>query len=296
MTLKRATSMAEMRACLAKFATPEGIAKGLAYEPAASDVFITPYGKCGTTWTQQIVHGLRTRGSMEFSEITEVVPWLELAHDLNLDIFAPQAAHPRAFKSHLSFDAIPKGGRYINVFRRPEDALVSMFRFLEGWWFETGSISLSDFAVNNYLVSDGGHDYWHHAASWWRQRDNENVLLLCYEHMKHDLPGTVKLIADFIGCSLDAGLHELVVEQSSIAFMKKHASQFDDHLVREARDEICGVPAGGNSSKVRTGSIGDGNRELPADLIEVLNERWEKTMTREFGLASYRDLLDQCGH
>lgn len=291
--MKRPTSIAEMKACGERFATSEGIAKGLAYEPAATDVFITPYGKCGTTWTQQIVHGLRTRGSMDFSEITEVIPWLELAHDLNLDIHAPQAASPRAFKSHLSFDAIPKGGRYINVFRRPDDALVSMYRFMEGWWFEPGSISLLDYGLNSYMQHDAGKGYWNHAASWWRQRGNEDVLLLCYEHMKNDLPGAVRLIADFIGCPLDADLHDLVVEQSGLDFMKKHARHFDDHLVRDARDEICGIPAGGNSSKVRSGSVGDGNRELPADLIDALNERWEETMSKEFGLATYEDLLDQ---
>jgi len=38
---------------------------------------VTP-PKCGTTWMQQIVHGLRTRGSMDFNEITRVVPFLYL--------------------------------------------------------------------------------------------------------------------------------------------------------------------------------------------------------------------------
>ncbi len=38
--------------------------------------------KCGTTWVQQIVHQLRSRGSMDFEEISIPVPWIEMAHDL----------------------------------------------------------------------------------------------------------------------------------------------------------------------------------------------------------------------
>ena len=50
--------------------------------PAAGDVLIVTSPKCGTTWVQQIVHQLRSRGSMDFEEISMVVPWIEMAHDL----------------------------------------------------------------------------------------------------------------------------------------------------------------------------------------------------------------------
>src|SRR4051812_23528306 len=66
-----------------------------------SDVLIATFPKCGTTWVQQIVHGLRTRGSMDFEEISLVIPWIERSALLGLDINAPQVAEPRAFKTHL---------------------------------------------------------------------------------------------------------------------------------------------------------------------------------------------------
>ena len=49
------------------------------------------------------------------------------------------AAEPRAFKSHLPWMAVPKGARYIVSLRDPRDALVSMYRFMEGWFFEPGT-------------------------------------------------------------------------------------------------------------------------------------------------------------
>src|SRR5258706_6854900 len=92
------------------------------HHPRPTDVVITPYGKCGTTWLQQIFHTLRTRGDFDFDDISRVVPWLETSVIVGLDIEAPQRAEPRGFKSHLPYDMVPKGARYIVALRDPKDA------------------------------------------------------------------------------------------------------------------------------------------------------------------------------
>ena len=61
-----------------------------AFSPKATDVFITTYPKCGTTWMTQICHMLRTNCDMDFGEITEVVPWDILALDCGQRLDAPQ--------------------------------------------------------------------------------------------------------------------------------------------------------------------------------------------------------------
>src|SRR6266542_956063 len=119
---------------------------GVSYQAQPTDLFISPFLKCGTTWLQQIVHGLRTGGAMDFDDISRVVPWLETAHMLGLDLQAPQPGAFQAFKSHLSWDALPKGGRYIVPFSNPKDALISFHRFHEGWMWEAGAVSLAEFA------------------------------------------------------------------------------------------------------------------------------------------------------
>jgi len=76
----RSTSVAEWleRQERNKARFEESIRRGLAYQPQLTDVFISPYAKCGTTWLRQIVHGLKTtRGDMDFDGISRVVPWLE---------------------------------------------------------------------------------------------------------------------------------------------------------------------------------------------------------------------------
>jgi aryl sulfotransferase len=110
---KRPTTIQEMHERLKYFATPEGWRRGLDYKPDPTDVFIVTPPKCGTAWMQQIVHGLRTRGSMDFDEITRVVPWINMAFDMGIDIYAPQVAQPRAFKTHSTLKEVPQGGKYI---------------------------------------------------------------------------------------------------------------------------------------------------------------------------------------
>ena len=285
--LQRPTTIAELRERQKCMLTNEGLRCALAFQPQPTDVIITPYAKSGTTWVQQIVHGLRTRGSMNFDEITAVIPWLEMAHDLGMALEQPQVGQPRAFKSHLSWDLVPKGARYIYVIRDPKDVVVSMYHFMAGWWFAPEAISLDVFARAQFLSPKNPVSYWAHIRSWWPHRHDPDVLFLCYEDMKQDLPRTVQHIATFIGCALDDELLDLVVRQSSLEFMRAHKPQFDDHLIREARDAVCGLPPGGDSSKVRTGNVGDHSRELPPEVIAELDRRWQEEIEATLGFPSY---------
>lgn len=64
-----------MDACfsvLAKFHTKESVDNGLSFVPGKKDVFVTTYPKCGTTWVSFIAHSLRSRGSVDFEEISQV--------------------------------------------------------------------------------------------------------------------------------------------------------------------------------------------------------------------------------
>ena len=290
-TGRRASSLEELREIQAPMVTEAGMAAGLALQLRPSDVVISPYGKSGTTWTQQIVHGLRTRGDMDFDDISRVVPWIEMSTDLGLDLDADQRAEPRAFKSHLSWDRVPRGGRYIVPLRDPGDALVSAYRFMEGWFAEPGAISIEEHARELFMKPPPGGGYWAHLRSWWEHRDDGNVLLLAYELMKTDLERTVRRIADFIEIPLDEELLEIVMRQSSLEFMTAHKDRFDDYLMRRRSEEVCGLPPGSDSAKVRDGVVGSRKLELPAEIQAELDARWTEEITPHLGFASYDELL-----
>ena len=289
----RPTTIQEMHERAKYFATDEGWQRGLDYKPDPTDVFIVTPPKCGTTWMQQIVHGLRTRGSMDCDEITRVVPWIDMAHDSGIDIYAPQVAHPRAFKTHSTMDEVPKGGKYIVVLRDPKDALLSHYYFFEGFFFEKGSIDIETFAREHYMP---GRDIYKHITALWDQRNDENVLPLCYENMKADLPQTVERVAEFIGIPLDDELKEIVIRQSDIKFMQAHENQFEDHIIREKRSAVMRLPADGQLSKVRDGQVGSAKLSVPENIKQELDEIWKNEITPKIGLNSYEDLRKELMH
>ncbi|MGI9316356.1 MAG: sulfotransferase domain-containing protein [bacterium] len=289
----RPTTVEEIKARLRLFGTEKSNELGKNYQPDPSDVFITTYPKCGTTWMQQMVHCLRTRGDMNFEEITEVVPWLELSHDLGVDNNAPQKTRPHAFKSHFSWSQIPKGGRYIHVTRSPEDVLISFYRFFDGWFFDRGSIDLDTFATELFLGGTKSGKYWNHVNDWWPQRHRENVLIMTYEDMIDDPERSIFRVADFIGIELDAELLAITLEKSSASFMRRHVTKFDDHPLREIMDPVCGLPPSGNSAKVSRQDSDSKKPVIGDSLAELLQGRWSEIVFPATGLADYHQLRQQ---
>lgn len=261
---------------------------GKNFIPDPTDVIITPWSKSGTTWLQQIVHGLRSDGDMSFDDISRVSPWIEVAHALGIDLDADQGWTPRAYKSHYSYAAVPKGCRYIVSFREPHEVMVSYYRFYEGWLFEPGTVTLDDYLAPHLTRSH--KDYWTHMASWWEQRDNPSVLLLSYELMKDDLADTVQQVADFLEFDADAGLIELVTSQSTREFMLTHEDKFNDRMHRERGAEVGAHPAGIGSTKVTDGVFDPDRYHLSDQAIETMARHWSEAMAEPFGLTTYDDL------
>jgi len=289
----RARNLAEFGQLGGKMFAPADIGAGIAsYRPRASDVVIAPYSKCGTTWLQQIFHTLRTRGDFDFDDISRVVPWIETAAIVGLDLEGPQRAEPRGFKSHLSYAAVPKGARYIVAFREPKDACVSMHKFMEGWFLERGAVSTDAFAETWVARADGGggQDYWSHLLSWWAERDNPAVLILSYEQMSAEPEATIRRVADFVGVALDDELMALTLERSSFDFMLRNKDRFDDLMMRTASEARCNLPPGGDSAKVRQGGSGGHKAALSPALAAAIDARWAELVAPVTGFADYAAL------
>ncbi|NNC72834.1 MAG: sulfotransferase domain-containing protein [Sphingomonadaceae bacterium] len=287
----RAESAEEFGELMGRMAAPAKGAETLhAYEPRPDDVIISPYGKCGTTWLQQSFHTLRTGGDMDFDDISRVVPWIETAPWLGLDINAEQKTDPRGFKSHLSYDALPEGARYVVSLRNPKDAFVSMFRFMEGWFIEPGSVPMEHFYLGWITPGPQGSNYWDHLLSWWRQRDNPDVLLLTYEHMIEAREAHVRMLAEFCGIALDDDLFALTLERSSLAYILEHKDRFADPMMRALSEERCGFAPGSDSAKVRKGGVGGHKKELPPAIGEQIDAAWAEFVEPETGIADYAAL------
>ncbi|MGH6987424.1 MAG: sulfotransferase domain-containing protein [Caulobacteraceae bacterium] len=289
----RARTMAEMAKLHSKMWAADLTDRSIAaWRPRSDDVVISPYSKCGTTWLQQMFHTLRTGrsgGDLDFDDISAVVPWIETSQGLSIDLEAPQKASPRGFKSHLGRSRLPRGSKAIVAFRDPKDALVSLHRFMEGWFLEAGAVSVSEFARGFIDRRGEGRDYWSHLLSWWAERDDRETLLLSYEGMSADPAGAVRAVARFCGIGLDEDLLALTLERSSFSFMRANKAKFDDRLMREASERLCGLPPGSDSAKVRRGAVGSHREELPAELSAELDGVWAEGVTPTTGFADYAE-------
>lgn len=266
---------------------------------------------------------------MSFNEISEVVPWLELAYDQGQDLRAPQPFEAetggmRVFKSHAWERHCPKGCKYIVVVRDPCDVALSFFNFFQGWFFEPGDLSVDAFVQEVRNRSEASKPYYfltlslsrfaqfwlrrgvpdskmqnasffHHLLSWYTKRNDNDTLFLFFEDLKDDLPSQVRRIAKFISndkwkCT-DAAIDN-AVRMSSFSFMREHSGHFNETLSKKARNVACGLSpdAGMNVSKVRSGKTGAGMKILSEELRAQISEKWIEVVGRETRLNSYEDL------
>ena len=259
--------------------------------PLPTDVVISSYAKGGTTLLQQMLHTLRTRGDMDFDDISRVVPWIEMSPLLGIDLNAPQRASPRGFKSHLSFDSVPKGARYVVSLRDPKDSVVAMYHFMVGFLIEPGAVSLEQFfEAWAHGGGPGGEGYWRHLKSWWAVRNSPDVLLVSYNDLINDRARSVQRVADFAGIPLDDALLELTLERTSRAYMLEHVDRFDDALIARFSAAPGGRMVGGDRAKVRPGTDGDHRSELPAFVAERIDAIWEREIAGPLGIANFKEL------
>lgn len=226
---------------------------------------------------QQICHGLRTKGDMNFDEITCVVPWNITAKDCGQRVTDEQPA-PRCFKTHDTFAQCPKGAKYIVVVRDPRDVLVSFHSFLCDWAkTDPRELDVVDFA--NILFcsrGSGAGDYWNHLAGWLHHLDDPHMMFLFFEDLKSDLGGCVKKVADFMGIT-DPEAINIATKQSTFDFMRDHLRQFDDHFLSEAIRRRTGYNAEMVVGKVREGGgrVGAHKEVVPPELLARLDHLWQ---------------------
>ena len=84
-----------MKKKIKDFFPEEGARISLSFVPQPSDIIVTTSLKCGTTWMQQIVHQLRSGGDMDYEDISDVVPYIDLSYNCEVDLEAKQQFQPR---------------------------------------------------------------------------------------------------------------------------------------------------------------------------------------------------------
>ncbi|MBC2777150.1 sulfotransferase domain-containing protein [Parasphingopyxis marina] len=261
------------------------------------DIVIGTYAKSGTTWLQQIVGQLLFRGD-EDVPVADLSPWVDLRAPPKAEKLAMIEAQTnrRFLKTHLPVDALvfsPKA-KYLYVARDGRDVV---------WSFHNHWVNASDFLyemVNDTpglvgppmpRLSENVHDvwrewiendgapfwaYWENIRSWWDIRDLPNVKLLHFSHLKADLEGQMRAIADFLEIAIEEELWPVLLEHCSFDYMKINGDK---------AAPLGGMPwEGGGKTFINKG----------------VNGRWRDILTQEeceeYERRAREELGESCAH
>ena len=265
----------------------------VSFVPRPTDIIIDTYTKCGTTWLQQICHQLRTGGDMSFDEITAVAPWLDFALDSGVDLDADQVASPRLWKSHQRLSAINGGAKYIVTLRDPASVATSYFYFYLAKGL-TRDVGLDEWAVRWGEPGSGDlvwcDTIWSYITDIYARRDDDRVLIVCFEDMKKRPLDLILRIAAFIGVQCDGELAQKVLSLSSQSFMAEHARQFDDHWLecQQLSRSSHGLIHMKATPKVSLPQVEQLSRGARARLEEL----WRMHVLPATGMSSYEEMCE----
>jgi aryl sulfotransferase len=216
------------------------------------DIVVADPFKAGTTWTQRILQQILDNGEERETSLSDTSPWLDSSfgdHARMLAMLREQRerGQRRVIKSHLPADALPirAEARYLFVGRNGKDLGASFHNYLSQFSPETMATidrihaewsgdpkplvipeSVQEF-FNRWISTDGYGccDLFDVVRSWWKLRNEPNVLLVHYRLLKDDLGGQIARIARFIGID-PVGLHrDRIEEHCSFGYMRARAEQ-----------------------------------------------------------------------
>jgi hypothetical protein len=218
-----------------KVSSPEVFSRARNYRPRPEDVFVVTQMRCGTTWMQQLVLQIVTRGTGDLSDaglghLDAVSPWIDAVNSVSIDAAPLVGEKPtRIIKSHLPASLCPDGGgaKYIYVARHPVSCFASIVDYNRSL---LGPLTPSVGLLADWFCSD--RMYWlpwpTHVAGWWRRaQERDNVLFLHFEEMTTDFAGVRDRVARFLGCELTVEERQLVAQKCTFQYMKEHEELFE---------------------------------------------------------------------
>jgi hypothetical protein len=230
-------------------------ANSVAMIPRQSDTYIVTYPRSGTTWLQMILYQLTTSGDMNFTHISQHIPFLERPFSRQRNLNA--LASPRVFKTHLHLSKIREfPGKCIYVKRNGKDVLISYYNFYRDYLdFDKPFAEFFEMFLSG-TVQYG--TWFGHVADASAFIHRSNVLFLQYEDMIQDLEKNVRKIISFMALDISADRFQQVLERCSFSFMRLHENKFD-HATEVLWEKTQELSAG---SFLRKGAIGDGDTTL----------------------------------
>ncbi len=198
------------------------------FDARPDDVYVASYPRSGTTWTQLITYMLVSGATdFHFRHLADVSPWWERSLARRNDAVAEMRAmaSPRVLKSHLPYRWLPRGARYLYVWREPEDVAVSYYHLYRRFLAFDGDFETF---FDRFVRGDVQYKSWFRHVAGWRAREGDpRILFIPYEEMVADPRAWVRRIADFLDIEASDERCDEVARQSDFKAMKAAEEKFD---------------------------------------------------------------------
>ncbi|RYZ40516.1 MAG: sulfotransferase domain-containing protein [Myxococcaceae bacterium] len=243
-------------------------------KPRPTDIYIVTAPKAGTTWMQQIVYQLVTRGRGEFQHINQVAPFVDMMALIpHAERLLDAMPEPRILKSHLLRGVLrpPADCRVIYVTRSSSDSLLS--RYQHDALVQGQRIDFDRYVQRSLTANEWGK----HLASWWPHRADPNVLHVRYAELVTDREACLRRIGAFLGVPVQEEDLPLLMEKTGFDYMKQHDARFDPRL---SRHEVL-EPGQGFVFK---GGVGRGKQTLTPQQQARLDAR-DQALWKKLGIS-----------
>ncbi|ETN58448.1 hypothetical protein AND_009954 [Anopheles darlingi] len=168
------------------------------FEVRPDDVWVASYPKSGTTWCQEMVWLICNDLNFEAARAESLrtrFPFLDLIHDINSNSFAKiheMEGRPRFIKTHLPVSMLPKSywtakPKTVYIRRNPKAVGVSYYHHSRRIFYRGTMENFIQSFIHEHHFYSPIHA---HVIEYHELRGSDNVLLISYEEMKHELATT----------------------------------------------------------------------------------------------------------
>ena len=205
----------------------------------ADDVWLLSFPRSGTAWSHEVISAVLYDG--DIAALTDAQRDGRISKFQPIEIGIGPAANlaeriakwkampsPRIVPTHVPCRLFPKAAlalkcRRVYVLRDPRDVAVSLFHlhrshkvlgFFKGTWEEF----FEEFLAGR--VPYGG--WFEHTLGWWPHAvaNPNEVLVLTYERLKNDMPGSLHRLGTFLGRKLSLAAVSAIARHTSFENMK----------------------------------------------------------------------------
>ena len=138
--------------------------------------------------------------------------------------------NPRHIKWHHASWLLPRSvtdsAKIIYLYRNPKDTAVSWYHF-QRMNRLYGFVGVFDQFLPLFMEDKVPYgSYWENLNSWFRLREQKNILILSYEEMHMDIKAAISKISNFLGKHLSEEQIETAQERTSFSSMRENPMTF----------------------------------------------------------------------